>query len=430
MKKIAIVAAPNMRYVNTGMVTVELSAKAFVEKHFPDHKVDFYSIVPPDPPGNESWMMMDVGYVQNSSNGIPEIFQHKEIYLNKDELFASDVILYWGDFLQAKHYIETECVQRISKVYGVDKKTALKEAYNALLMVGEPEAIKNRTIMFGGSLLYNTASDYIKGSYGKNISSMVAGCAGIFMRDPISSIRISHLKNDYKESYLGIDPAFLLRDDDFDILPTSAWSEGLRNKGSAGLFFGARTAPTKNLVSFSRAIAKEMNVEQEWLPWFPYHKILRKHNMHTKWSSKGREKWRWINEIEGLLPRGEIYLQGDLLSVLSKYRYVITDTYHLCINSWRAGVPAICFGSEDNSSSKVIKDFKKKILYEMYDANEWYFDISELREKGGERKTIDKIIKLLDNEEMIDVIVGRIRAHSGEMEKILKHSMNKILEKD
>jgi hypothetical protein len=42
-KTIAVITAPNMRFVNTGMTTVELAARSFLSRAFPATSISFFS---------------------------------------------------------------------------------------------------------------------------------------------------------------------------------------------------------------------------------------------------------------------------------------------------------------------------------------------------------------------------------------------------
>ncbi|MBI5752374.1 MAG: polysaccharide pyruvyl transferase family protein [Hydrogenophilales bacterium] len=426
-KSIAVITAPNMRYVNTGMTTVELAAKCFIEEAIPNADIKFFSVIPPNPPGPAKWMMMDLGYVHSSAHGIEEIFKHEPIFGNLDEIFSKDLVIYWGDFLQAKHYVESEGAGRLSALYGLDKEKALEFAYRALIQSQEPDEIKEKSIIFGSSLLYNCVGDYVRGNYSDDITRLVQKSRLTLMRDPISAARINHLTKDFSRSHLGIDPAFFLKEKDLHHLPVSEWSRNLKSKSAIGLFFGTRTEPPKRLIQFCQTVAEHFNVQLEWIPWFPFHEKLRTDTKQSFFSHLGLDKNNLLHQIEDLLPRGDVYTQGDLLSGLKKYAFVITDTYHLCINAWNARTPAICFGSENGSANNVIKDFKKKILYEMFDAKDFYFDVASLITKAGQLQTEKRVCKLLNDTTQSQAVCERISAQAGSVGEQLKRHITETL---
>lgn len=410
--RIAIVTAPNMRFVNTGMTTVELAARSTFGQKFWNADLNFYSIVPPNPPGNKRWMMMDLGYPHRSARGVEELFCHRSMFECIEEVLSSDLIVYWGDFLQAKHYIEHEAVGRLKSIHGLSASDAQEFAYNALLLARASPSARSNSIVFGSSLLYNRVSDYLSGPYSKSLKTLVLDSRLSAFRDPMSAHRMNHLTGDYDANYVGIDPAFLLQDTDLLALPTSEWSRGLQKDSSIGLFFGTRTALPEWLFPFCETMARDFSCSLEWLPWFPFHEILRERPKAKSSFFSRPDPNDLLNRIEKLFPRGEDYTQGDLLQALNKYQFVITDTYHLCINAWRAGVPAICFGSESDSGSQVIMDFKKKVLYEMFDAGDYYFDSSSLATSAGQQATAKRMIKLLRNEDQVLAVCARMQAEA------------------
>ncbi|HRQ59508.1 MAG TPA: polysaccharide pyruvyl transferase family protein [Azoarcus taiwanensis] len=426
-RAIAVITAPNMRFVNTGMTTVELAAKSFLARAFPDAEINFFSIVPPNPHSTKRWMMMDLGSPHTSAQGIEDLFNHIPIFSNTANLLEHDLILYWGDFLQARHYIEDECVNRASEIHGLSRDESMEFCYHALLQTNTNPAIGRKTIVFGSSLLYNKASDYITGRYSNAISDFLVRAKSAMFRDPVSAIRANHITKSFRTSYLGIDPAFLLNETDISTLPTSRWQEGLKADSSIGLFFGTRTSAPKNLVPFCRDLADKLEAQLEWLPWFPLHEKLREDTSSSLSNMFRKFNGMRLRDIEALLPRGDAYTQGDLLSALPKYKLVITDTYHLCINAWRAGTPAICIGAEMNNSSQVIKDFKKRILYEMFDAQEFYFDVSDLENAPVSTKTAGRIAALATNQELIAKVIERIKEQTLAISEILLDNAEQVL---
>lgn len=411
-KKIAIVTAPNMRFVNTGMTTVELAARAVFGSITPDTAVNFYSIVPPNPPGDRRWMMMDLGHVHRSATGIEDLFQHRPMFNNCDEVFASDLIVYWGDFLQARHYVEHEAAERLAAIYQLPADEAVAFAYHALLQADVRAEIGKKSVIFGSSLLYNRVNDYLTGRYAQSLQELLRVSKLSAFRDPISAHRAAHLTSDYSTGYLGVDPAFFLQDADILNLPAGAWSAKLPHQASIGLFFGTRTELPSRLFPFCEAMASSFNCSLEWLPWFPFHEILRQRPKPARSFFSRSAENDLLARIEKLLPRGDDYAQGDLLQSLGKYRFIITDTYHLCINAWRAGTPAICFGSERESGNQVIQDFKKKVLYEMFDAGDYYFDTSILSSSVGEKAMVTRMTRLLQDKSQADAVRSRMAAHT------------------
>lgn len=426
-KTIALVTAPNMRYVNTGMTTVELAAKSLFAEAAPDSDISFYSIVPPNPSSTEKWMMMDLGEPHPSAIGIENVFKHKPIYGNIDQLFASDLIVYWGDFLQARHFLDNECVTRVSKIHHLTEDESRRLVYKSLLQHDISPANHNKSIIFGSSLLYNRACDYHSADYAHAAQDLFRSCEAALMRDPLSAARVNHLTGDFSRTHLGIDPAFLLKTDHLNCIPKTDWSSSLSATPTIALFFGTRTKAPEFLLAFCNELAEKLNAKLEWLPWFPLHEKLRHAPRKSFFKRSPSHNGLSLKAIENLMDRGDNYTQGDLLSALPKYKVVVTDTYHLCINAWRSGTPAICFGDESGNSSQVLQDFKKRVLYEMFNAQNFYFNASELNSSEGMKKLARRASALINDEEEKYSIIETIENQSGAIEIILKSHISTIL---
>ena len=122
-------------------------------------------------------------------------------------------------------------------------------------------------------------------------------------------------------------------------------------------------------------------------------------------------------------------LLGDLLNRISEFEFVITDTYHVCLNAWRAGVPAICIGE---TLSLDIYDVsigwrnawrdKRQTFYFMYDAMEFYVYKEELLHQQFYKSRLKQLTKLLQSN-INQSISENIRNYA----KLVEHSfINKI----
>jgi polysaccharide pyruvyl transferase WcaK-like protein len=372
-------------------------------------------------------MMMDLGRPHDSAQGVEDYFNHTAIFPNTESLFGHDLILYWGDFLQARHYIEEECVSRVAEIYGIARDASADFCYQALLQTNINPKVRRKTITFGSSLLYNKASDYTAGRYSRAVQDFLLGVRAAMFRDPVSAIRANHVTRNFRTTHLGIDPAFLLNEEDIKTLPTTRWHAELREDSAIGFFFGTRTRAPRNLVPFCKRVAEMLESKLEWVPWFPLHDKLRQEASTPFFDRASRFNGIRLRDIDALMVRGDTYTQADLLLALPKYKLVITDTYHLCINAWRAGTPAICIGAEMNNASQVIKDFKKRILYEMFDAQEFYFDVSDIANTATSSKAAGQMAALANNRELVAKISERIHYQSQAIGTILLESAKLIL---
>jgi polysaccharide pyruvyl transferase len=408
--RIAVIAAPNPEYVNPGMLTVDLAAAAVLERAIPSSSISWYTLHPPDQDGPIH------PYVDPSE--LP--FRWLPLVERFDEVCAHDAIVLWGDFLQARHYFVEDALARLTnpRLRATSGRATLDLLYRCLLFSEAPTQVLNRIVIFGSTILFNQQSDYTLDRYGEHLRRLLRNCRGVWAREPLSAAKIQHLTEDYSAMPLGADAAFLLRDDDLSCLSTTAWLERpLADR--VGLFFGARTRPPHRLVRFLTEATRGLEVQLEWLPWFPVHEWLHRAGRRW-WAQPVRAGYTRYMErkIRRLLPGRGRYSAGDLLAAVARYRFVVTDTYHLCVNAWRAGTPALCFGDPDATPAlQSLDDYKKRVLYEMYDARDFYFSTGALRGTAATRRAAERLRRIAGDRSSATAVSDRIRRHARDVEK-------------
>jgi len=104
----------------------------------------------------------------------------------------------------------------------------------------------------------------------------------------------------------------------------------------------------------------------------------------------------------------------DLIFGLSDYDVVLTDTYHLAINAWAQGVPAVCLVDEGgadwsvNSGEPNMRRDKRVDLYSQLDALGLIVSLRGLRRRGP--REVRRVIQLLRTPESLAVVRNRIDA--------------------
>ena len=316
------------------MLTVDLAAASVLKRALPDGVISWYALHAPD----------QFGRIHASVNPSELPFNWRSLVEHFDEVCEHDVILLWGDFLQARHYFVQDAVERLveGSNQGLSADKALDVLYRCLLFKDTAPAVLNKVFVFGSSILFNRQTDYASDRYGDYLVRLFRNCGGVWAREPISAAKIQHLRQDYASTALGTDSAFLLRNEDIAPLSTTSWLDNPPLEDRIGLFFGARTRPSRALFELLRALTQRLGLQLEWLPWLPLHEWMRSARIDP-WRKPvlaaalayGRRK------IDRLMTRGAHYSAGDLLAAVGRYRCIVTDTYHLCVNAWRAGTPVI-----------------------------------------------------------------------------------------
>jgi len=394
------------------MLTVDLAAAAVLTRAVPQAVLSWYTLHPPD----------QFGEIHPYLNPSELPFVWHPLVEHFDEVCDHDVILLWGDFLQARHYFVEDACDRL--VLGSNGQMSTAEAlavlHRTLLFSDAPLSVLNKVIIFGSTILFNRQTDYAEEPYGKHLLRLIRHCRGIWAREPISAAKIQHLRHDYTSMPAGTDSAFLLRDEDLAGLSTTSWITDPPFANHIGVFLGTRTRPPLALVGFLGHVAQQLGLQLEWLPWFPVHEWLR---------AVPRSLWRPVrtalvlhgqHRIDRLLIRGTRYSAGDLFTAIARYRFIVTDTYHLCVNAWRAGTPALCFGSPDLApAQQSLNDYKKRILYEMYDATDFYFSTSSVQSASARKGALARVVHITSDDAIARAITERIRAHAQSAESAL-----------
>ena len=130
----------------------------------------------------------------------------------------------------------------------------------------------------------------------------------------------------------------------------------------SGVFYGRTPAAGLGpMLAFARHLSSALQYKPRWLPWFA-----------------ARRRTRWLAKVAGFSAPQRWSPPGSILSELSGYSLVVTDTYHLCVNAWRMGIPTVCIGSGTTHDTSTVGDKKKEVLYAMYGAQPFYVFKEEL----------------------------------------------------
>ncbi len=249
------------------------------------------------------------------------------------------------------------------------------------------EALK-RVIVFGSTIITNEAADVKSVAYTKEFDYFFRNIGNVYFRDALSAAKISPMRG--SEATLACDCAFLLENSDFNKLPGFKLAD---KRQDVGVFFG-RSSSKLSMMIFSKLLGCYSGQKCVWLPWF----------ISTPKMTKVAKLFGYNVPKDHLSP-------SELLSALSGYKFVVTDTYHMCINAWRMGVPAICIGQGDATASNSIADKKKEILYEMYGARPFYIFLGSLTSVFKQLRTAKAVAKVVEDEVLINAVIDNIQSH-------------------
>jgi hypothetical protein len=418
--RIAVIGAPNLGYTNPGMLTVDLAAAGVLKRAAPDAEVSWFTLHPPD----------ELTAIHRSVDPRDLPFTWRSLVDHFDEVCGNDAILLWGDFLQARHYFVEDAADRLvaGSQRQISSSQALDALYRCMLFSDAPLPVLRKIVIFGSTILFNRQSDYMADRYGEHFFRLVRNCAAVWTREPLSALKMQHIRQDHRVPALGIDPALLLRDEDLVSLSTTGWSEAPPFDDRVALFFGARTRPPLSLLSFVGEVTARLGLHLEWLPWFPIHELLRPLPRSLRYRpAMAALVLHNRRRIERLMTRGTAYTVGDLLGAVPRYRLIITDTYHLCVNAWRVGTPAICFGNLERPPwQQSLDDYKKRVFYDMYDAADFYFNTSAIDGRARRKRAVAKVLEIAADHSMAQAITARIRAHARSVEQLLGERLSEL----
>jgi Polysaccharide pyruvyl transferase len=378
--RIAVTTADNVGYENAGMVTVDLAFESVRKRLGPAAGVKWSTLHVPSAVPIRPYLREE---------DLPFALRRLECPGSSGET----VRVIWGDFLQTRHYIEQDATIKLFRFgRATDRAEARELLHRLLLLRDEPAEVLERTVLYGGTLLHNTQSDYQDSAYYRAFSRLIAECHSLWLRDPVSVAKAGHLRAADRPPQFGADAALLLDSEEVARLPRTTWADDIADGAVAGVFVGERTARPPWLAQFCEELAARMEVRLEWLPW-------------TETQAPGR------------LPvdqRGGPVLLGDLLAALPRYRFVISDTYHLCVNAWRVGTPAICIAAPQPGPSPdgilSLNDWKKHVFYAAYEAMDLYL-ATNLDTEDVSKNHVERLSDFLENR-AFQPVTARIRQHA------------------
>ncbi|MGR4853489.1 hypothetical protein [Streptomyces sp. LARHCF252] len=383
MARVAVITAPNIGYRNTGMLTVDLAFESLRRRMTTGgDEVD------------ATWFTLhtpETVPLRECAQGTDFPFRFHPLAEHLDTLRDHDAVVFWGDFLHTRHYLAQDATNRLLD-FGIaaDRDAARNLLNRTLLFADQPDELLARTLSYGGTILHNTQSDYEDKEYGPLFSRLVTRGHRTWVRDPLSAAKIAHLRGDRTTDHFGSDAALLSRPGDLDHLPTTDWSRSVPDGGAIGVFLGARTPVPAWLPASCQELSDRLGAPLEWLPWFD------------------RDVPAPVGHIAA---RPGDHTIGDLVGVLPRYRLVITDTYHLAVNAWGAGTPAVCVGAPEPTPKThddylTLSDVKKHVFHMAYDATDFYLSTRE-----GHGQDVDRIVRLVEGGGA-DTVASRIREHA------------------
>ena len=339
MKTISIVLASSEAFRNTGMFSVDLAAYYFFTTNFSNCEIKFY-VFHLSPESDYPYEAL-----------VPYSTYNKIDPENVNDLHSSDLIVYWSDFFHTRHFLE-QYMENYVFSKSSDYEADLDLFYKAFFLEGADESVFNKTIAFGNSMMFldpAERSNYDR--YAFNLWDLYQQIRMSAPRDTVSHKNVMELLR--KSVVQGCDPAFLL--------PTFQQAP---KTNKLGLFIGRRTniklMDIFNVVRF----ANKNDLEIEWIDWMRNTESFFLRAIRHPSQAKNLLLHCTLKLFFG---KKKVHCYENDLTTLSRFTMVVTDTYHLAINSVKDGVSTFCISdtSNERGGQLDLHDKKKQVLFEM-----------------------------------------------------------------
>jgi hypothetical protein len=258
----------------------------------------------------------------------------------------------------------------------------------------------------------NTALDYA-GKYGRDLDRFLADARGVWMRDPYSAQVARTVRGDRRGSAQCLDAAFLLHDGTH------------RGGGGLGVFIGRSRVQPEAVATFGRRLSRRLSMPATWIPWGgapAFWPVDTRRRFRAAWPALELEHDEpsridllatAMRSLRGVpKPSPAVGDAKELIHTLGDLDVVLTDTYHLAINAWAQGTPAICLIDQAgpewsvNSGDPNMGRDKRVDLYSQLDALGLIVDLTRLRRRIP--REVDRVVELLERSDVLAVAGERI----------------------
>lgn len=401
-RDIAILCAPPPG-VNPGMESVDLAFYKLAERHHLIERIQFWHLFHPNRPQN------NINQAKISYNIVP----------TGDEFFqAPKIIIYWGDFHHMHQYQNAVANKLIALGANDNFDSARMRVQDVLLQSRQNIDILRKTISFGSTLLFNTLQDDEDSTYGTALKRFIQNCKAIWFRDVFSANKACQISGAHERNYLGVDCATLIN-------PTDLKEKQSRtNESAVGIFLGRSSEKIELMLDFASELSKVLGHKLAWLRWGDIHAFPPLFSTFQLDAIRSLDTFtdEPINDV------------NEAIMNLFNFQVIVTDTYHICVNAWNLGIPAICLVEASYSKSRNVnfgnyftRRDKREIFMSMYDALDFLVPIEEFNHEELRTARITHLVDLINSQKAISSIQKKIRIHSESAEAMLVQKLSDLL---
>lgn len=396
---------------NLGMNTVDLAIENIVKENKLTDSVEI----------NRPWN----SYVKDESGNYPKYmdrdFLNKNIHYNNLRLINDNelpsAVFYWGDFQHGLDYqLQTsKRLKKISSKYNLDTSSTqtewLQKAKDYFLLNNyfKKGELPFKVAMYGVTLFQNGLNDYLDKEYLENLKWLYSKAVFAKSREAYSANAIAMLREDFEQSFLGVDCALLNTKEELVNLPRNNPLPFNDFEGNIGISFGRSTKQLSklNLLKFINGLSKKLKKDTINIPWSYFSGGLLGNNLGL--FTRGLRNYHSLKNIE--------FTAGDILYGMSKLSLIVTDTYHVAINAIALDIPVICIyeaspHSERNANMgyRYAWRDKRALLYMTNNMTDFLICSEDLNSSNIRKEKIENIINLLEkNSRMKDLAYSSLQ---------------------
>lgn len=345
-----------------------------------------------------------------------------------DEFLSADAVIYWGDFHHMAVY-QRHTVDVLTRRMGLDLNGFGADfVARHLLLRGQSRQTLDRVLTFGTTLMFNESADY-RGEYGSDLAAFLTRARRAWFRDPYSAHVAQLNRPAPSDNCKGVDAAMLLPSE-----------HTLSPRDALAVFLGRSRLVPEWVAAFGRGLAQALRLAPEWIPWgaepafwpMAERKRLRlawpglEHQARSVSPAKLRDT---VTAVARNQPIGHLVRPtNNLFAQISSSALVLTDTYHLAVNAWRLGTPAVCLfdglardWNVNSGTGGAVRD-KRADLYSQLDAIPLLVDMT-----GEPKKQASRIARLIGQDLVAPLAVERVAQGAERARNDLAAALSTIL---
>lgn len=298
-------------------------------------------------------------------------------------------VVYWGDFLNNPFYGYSSFPKRSMRWGLAESKQAAIAQWKSLFVPENPGAGKKLYSVGQNFQHYFEHNDV---EFGPIFDRLEDFFEALMVRDTFSFQNLSRMIEfrDITKVLQGLDCAFLQA-------PAERAETVQEDPGEEGTFVyyfrRSKLDDPRRLVTEIEAATGYRGVElKSWIPL---------------------KRGAWDDEFEGLK------------KLIGSAQFVVSDTYHVCVNAMHSRVPVIGVGRQSTEQIGTIGDFKKKVLFEMFDLGHLYHEIPAGQAEAETRRQMVKTVEAAleartEGADTYYMVEARTQQFARELERVLE----------